>query len=265
MEVNPTGEKQGAALITGASSGIGKALARVCARHGHDLVINARNEERLRELATELENEFGIQVHVLPKDLSVESAPEEIYNALQEENITINILINNAGFDVHGKFHNTPGDQERQMIQVNLVALTKLTKLCLPAMVERGSGRILNIGSTGSFIPSPLNAIYSATKAYVLSFSEAISMELRGTGVTVTALCPGATRTEFHDRADMEEIRLLKFGRMSAETVAEKGYRAMMDGKRVEVPGFLNKLQAFLPRITPRSILLRSAQFVLKR
>ncbi len=254
----------GRALITGASSGIGREIARICARHGHDLVINARDATRLRELAGELEEQHGVNVRVLPKDLSRESAPDEIYQTLQEDGLEIDILVNNAGFDVLGPFHRTPGEKERAMIQVNLVALTKLTRLFLPAMVERESGRIMNIGSIGSYIPSPLNAIYSATKAYVLSFSEAISMELKGTGVTVTTLCPGVTRTEFHDRADMEDIRLLRFGRMDAEAVAEQGYRAMMQGKRTKIPGLMAKFQVLLGRFAPRSLLLRMGKFMLE-
>ena len=175
------------------------------------------------------------------------------------------MLVNNAGVDVYGNFHETDMAKELEMIQLNLVSLTQLTKLLLPEMRKRGYGKILNLGSTGSFIPSPLNAVYSATKAYVLSFSEAIAEELQGSGVTVTVLCPGATRTEFQKRANMENIRLLRYGVMDAADVAEIGYRAMMAGRRVVVPGLFNKVQILLARLLPTSTMTKLAKAMLKR
>lgn len=253
-----------AALITGASSGIGYALAKVMARHGHNLVLVARNQSKLVQLSDELRQEFKIETQVIPKDLSVPTAAQEVVEEIQRQAIQIGILVNNAGFDVFGNFCETDLAKELQMIQVNLVSLTQLTKYMLAGMCQQRSGRILNLGSTGSFIPSPLNAVYSATKAFVLSFSEAIAEELQGTGVTVTALCPGATRTEFHQRASAENIRLLRFGVMDAETVAEIGYRAMMAGRRVVVPGLYNQMQLLFARFVPRRIVTKISKAMLQ-
>jgi len=252
------------ALVTGASSGIGRELARTLARNGHDLVLVARDAHRLDQLAADLRAEYSITTRVIPKDLSVNTSAQEIFDELQKERIRINVLVNNAGFDVYGNFCETDLIKELQMIQVNLTSLTQLTKLFLKDMKDQGYGRILNLGSTGSFVPSPLNAIYSATKAYVLSFSQAIAEELHGTGVTVTVLCPGATKTEFHQRAKMESVRLLRFGVMDARTVAEVGYKAMLAGKGVVVPGLSNKLQIFSTRFTPSSLVAKTAKMMLR-
>lgn len=251
-------------LITGASSGIGRALARVLARHGHDLVLVARDGHRLARLAGELQQSSGIAATAIPADLSVATSSQDIIAELLKQGIKLSLLVNNAGFDVYGEFLETDQAEELRMIQVNLVSLTQLTKLVLPGMRQQGYGRILNLGSTGSFIPSPLNAVYSATKAYVLSFSEAIGEELRGSGITVTALCPGATESEFHQRASMEGIRLRRFGAMEAAAVAEIGYRGMMAGRRVVVPGWHNRAQVLFARILPRSVMPRMAKLMLQ-
>jgi hypothetical protein len=253
------------ALITGASSGIGYQLAEVFARNGHDLVLVARNSEKLRQLADHLQERFGTATVLIPKDLSLKTSAQEIFDELQRESMKISMLVNNAGLDVYGNFQETDMTKELEMIQVNLVSLTQLTKLLLPDMRKQGYGRILNLGSTGSFIPTPLNAVYSATKAYVLSFSEALAEELRGSGVTVTALCPGATKTEFQKRANMENVRLLRFGLMDAAVVAEIGYRGMMAGRRVVVPGTFNKVQVLLARLLPTSAMTKMAMMMLKR
>ena len=252
------------ALITGASSGIGYELAKVFAQHGHDLVLVARNREKLFQLAEELRAAFGVTVTVLAKDLSLPTAVPEIVAELQQRAVRINFLVNNAGMDVYGYFYDTDWTQELEMIQLNLVSLTQLTKLLLVDMRQHGFGRILNLGSTGSFVPSPLNTVYSATKAFVWSFSTALAEELRGTGITVTVLCPGATRTEFQERAHIENVRLLRFGVMSAATVAEAGYRAMISGKRVAVPGLYNKTQVLLTRLLPTSLMTRMAKAMLQ-
>jgi short-subunit dehydrogenase len=173
-------------------------------------------------------------------------------------------LVNNAGVDVYGYFYDTDWTQELEMIQLNLVSLTHLTKLLLADMRQQGFGRILNLGSTGSFVPSPLNAVYSATKAYVWSFSTALAEELRGTGITVTVLCPGATRTEFQERAHIENVRLMRFGVMEAVAVAEAGYRAMISGRRIEVPGLYSKTQVLLTRLLPNSLMVRMAKAMLQ-
>ncbi len=250
-------------LVTGASTGIGRELAKTLARNSHNVVLVARDEQKLNQLANDLKNEFGISTRVMKKDLSVSTAAQEIYNELQKEGVKIDVLVNNAGFDVYGKFCETDTTKEMQMIQVNLTTLTQLTKLFLKDMRKQGHGKILNLGSTGSFVPSPLNAVYSATKAYVLSFSEAIDEELQGTGVTVTVLCPGATKTEFHKRANMEDIWLLKFGVMDAKRVAEAGYKAMMAGKTSVVPGLYNKAQVLCAKFLPRSVMAKTAKIML--
>jgi short-subunit dehydrogenase len=252
------------ALITGASSGIGRELAWAFARHGHNLVLVARDWNRLHKLAGELRAKLGVGVEVIPQDLSLAGAAREVFRQVEKKSILLDILVNNAGFDVYGDFDKTDMATELQMIQVNLVALTELTKLVLNGMKQRRYGRILNVGSTGSFAPSPLNAVYSATKAYVLSFSLAIAEELRGSGVTVTVLCPGATRTEFQQRAGITHIRLLRFGAMGAEAVAQTGYRALMAGKRLAVPGLYNKVQVALSRVLPGAFVARMAKSMLE-
>ena len=253
------------ALITGASSGIGAAFSDVFAEHGHDLVVVSRDERRLNELATRLRETYGSTVHVVPADLSRDGSPARIHDEVSALSLAIDVLVNNAGIIVYGQFSSTPFADELQMIRVNLVALTELTKLFLPEMLSRGRGSILNLGSTGSFAPSPLNAVYSATKAYVLSFSEAIAEELDGTGITVTALCPGATRSELQSRAGMEGVRLLQRGVMDARDVAEAGYRALMAGRRVEIPGWSDRLQITLSRFLPRKTVVKYAHRMLKK
>jgi short-subunit dehydrogenase len=253
------------ALITGASSGIGYEFAKVFARNGHNLVLVARDRQRLDQLAHELRETSGVTVRVIVKDLSIATSAQEIFDELRRESVALDILVNNAGLIVYGNFYETEWAKESHMIQVNLVSLTHLTKLFVRDMVARGYGRILNIGSTGSFVPSPLNGVYSATKAYVLSFSEAIAEELEGTGVTVTALCPGATRTELQKRAHMDDVRLLQRGVMDAETVAQIGYGALMAGRRVAVPGLYNQLRILLTRFLPRTTMAKAAKAMLQR
>lgn len=250
------------ALITGASGGIGYELARVFARHGHAVILVARSIDKMNTLAGELQRQHGVTARVLARDLSAATAAQEI--AAELAGTPIDILVNNAGIEVYGKFHETAWDAEMRLIQINLLSLTHLTKLLLPGMVQRGYGRVLNLGSTGSFVGAPFNAVYAATKAYVLNFSQAIAEELRGTGVTVTALCPGVTRTQLQARADMDHIRLMRFGAMEADRVAEAGYRALMAGRHILVPGLINKLQAASGRMLPSSWTMRLARFLMQ-
>jgi short-subunit dehydrogenase len=247
------------ALITGASSGIGYELSKLFAADGTNLVLVARSEQRLNEIASDLAQTYGVRVTVLAKDLSDPASPGEIFAALQAQSIGVDVLVNNAGFGTYGPFAKIDWAEELRMLQVNVVSLTHLTKLFLPGMIERRSGHILNVGSTGSFAPGPLMAAYCATKAYVLSLSEAISEEVRGTGVSVTALCPGVTRTGFQARAKVEHLQLTSGSMMSARQVAEAGYKALMRGQAIVVPGFSNQLLAFAVRITPRSLARRVA------
>jgi short-subunit dehydrogenase len=241
------------ALITGASSGIGLELSKIFASEGYDLILVARNETKLNQLAAGLKQQHRRNIIVLAKDLSDPAAPEQIAETLQSQGVTIDVLVNNAGYGTHGEFVRSDPAEELRMIQVNLISLTHLTRLFLPGMVKRGHGRILNLGSTGSFAPTPGMAVYAATKAYVLSFSEALSEELKGSGVQVTALCPGVTLTGFQERAHVTNIRMLRGPAMSAREVAEAGYRSLMRGKTVVVPGFMNQLMAFFVRLTPRA------------
>lgn len=253
------------ALITGASSGIGWELAKLFAKDGYNLVLVARRRSQLEKLSAELVGKYSITVTVIEKDLSSPASPQEIFDELKKKSIHIDILVNNAGTQVYGEFYKADLEKELQLIQVNLVALTHLTKLAVTEMLKKGGGKILNLGSTGSFAPTPLNAIYCATKAYVLNFSEGIAKDLEGTGITVTTLCPGATRTEFARKARIEDVRLFKAMVMDAERVAQIGYHALMNGKRVVVAGLYNKLIVFSLRLTPRWLILKLGQMLMSR
>ncbi len=237
-------------LITGASSGIGLELARIFARERSGLVLVARGQQKLEELAAELRNS-GVQVQVIAKDLAGPEAAEEI----QREAGPIDILVNNAGFGSFGEFANTPLTEDLNLMRVNMEALVGLTKLFLPGMIQARSGRILNVASTAAFQPGPLMALYYASKAFVLSFSEAIANELHGTGVTVTVLCPGPTVTDFQRRANMAESGLFKrMGAMDARSVAEAGYRGLMAGRTIVIPGMKNRMLAESVRFAPRKM-----------
>ncbi len=247
-------------LITGASSGIGLELSRLFARDGYNLVLVARSAQKLQSLAAELEKAHGVHVTVLPADLSQFGAAQEIYRQVQSKGIQVETLVNNAGFGVLSELASANLEDSLQMVELNVVSLTALTHLFLPDMVKRRSGRILNLGSTGSFSPVPTMAVYGATKAYVLSFSEALTEELRGTGVTVTALCPGVTITGFQARSGVGGSRMVRMGSMTAEQVALLGYQAMQRGLTVIVPGLFNRLMtAFIPFI-PRPLVLRMSR-----
>jgi short-subunit dehydrogenase len=249
------------ALVTGGSGGIGLELAKVLARNGHDLVLVARSRDTLEAAAGQLEGKFDVKAHVFAADLTRTDAPEAIFDFLQNENIAIEVLVNNAGFGLGGEFADTKLQRELDMIQVNISALTHLTKLFLPPMIKRKSGRVLNVASTAAFQPGPLMAVYYATKAYVLSFSEALSEELRNSGVTVTALCPGPTQTDFADAAEIGSSRLFNtFGVADAADVAQYGFDAMMHGKRLAIPGFKNKIIAQANRFSPRALTAKIAR-----
>jgi short-subunit dehydrogenase len=239
------------ALITGASVGIGRDLAELFARDGHYLVLTARNESQLQELAATLRDRYHVNVEVIVQDLAAAGAAQRIFEPLQSK--SIDYLVNNAGFGTHGPFAASDLQSQLAMLQVNIVALTHLTRLFVPGMLARKSGRILNVASLAAFLPGPYMAVYYATKAYVLSFSEALSSETAGSGVTVTALCPGATRTEFQKRAGIGEVRQIMGNATSSMEVARIGYDAMMRGRSSVVAGLANKLSAFAIRFMPRS------------
>lgn len=245
------------ALITGASGGIGRDLTTLMAREGYHVILVARSRGKMERMAERLTAEHGVSTRVLAHDLSDPAAPAAIFAALQGEDITVDVLVNNAGFATYGFFHELERERELAMMQVNMMALTDLTRLLLPGMVARGYGRVLNVASTAAFQPGPLMAVYYASKAYVLHFSEAIANELEGSGVTVTALCPGPTASGFQSRADMEDSKLVQNGLMSSAAVAVAGYEAMMDGETVVVPGLSNKLGTLAPRFVPRDTATR--------
>ncbi len=244
------------ALITGASSGIGLAFSKLLARDGYDVVLVARSQRRLQQISKDLENSFSIQAYVLEQDLSKEGAVKSIYDHLQRKKMSIDVLVNNAGFGLFGEFSRTDWKKESAMIQLNIVTLTEMSKFFLPSMLRNRSGKIVNVASTASFMPGPLMAVYYATKAYVLSFSEALAKEVEGMGVSVTALCPGPTATGFQKASELEESKLIKGKTFpDAQEVARYGYQAMKDGKVVAVHGIANQLIVWFVRLMPRSII----------
>jgi len=242
------------ALITGASFGIGLEFSRIFAREGYNLILVARSADRLRQLASELEKAHGIRSLILAADLTQPGAPAYVLDQTTRADIQIDVLVNNAGFGQYGFFAGNDLEDCLRQIQLNVTTLTHLTRLYLPAMIERKTGGILNVASTAAFQPGPLMAVYFATKAYVLHFSEALANELNGTGVTVTCLCPGPTATEFQERAKATGVNLMKFGVMDARTVAEDGYRALIARKPVAISGFRNWLLAQSVRFAPRHL-----------
>lgn len=249
------------ALITGASVGIGYELARVFARHGHDLVLVARDGARLETVAAEC-RAMGAACRVLAKDLSVPAAPREIHEELRSEGARVSVLVNNAGFGTHGPFADIDLDSDLRLLQVNIVSLTDLTKRFLRDMLTDGRGKIMNVASTAAYQPGPFMATYYASKAYVLHLTEAIADEVQDFGITVTALCPGPTLTEFSKRAGMEHSRIFKKNAMRADEVALAGYHGLMRGRRVVVPGKMNALLVRSVRLFPRRALTRITRLV---
>jgi uncharacterized protein len=247
------------ALVTGASSGIGRELALVLARNGHDLVLVARRQAELDTLAAELSAAHGTTSLVVPADLSAPESIALVSQAVEAAGVEVDVLVNNAGLGGHGRFAETDTASDDQQLAVNIVALTRLTKAYLPPMVSRRRGRILNVASTAAFQPGPYMAIYYASKAYVLSFTEALAEELRGTGVTATALCPGAVRTDFFEVAALGRDSLLErsAGTLDADVVAQAGYDAMMSGKPMVIPGVMNRIGMESLRIAPRRLVPR--------
>ncbi|AWM36330.1 Sulfoacetaldehyde reductase [Gemmata obscuriglobus] len=252
------------ALVTGASAGIGAELARLLAPD-HDLVLTARRTEPLQALAAELTRTHGAVCRVLPADLSEPGAARHLFEAVRAAGGGIEVLVNNAGFGDIGAFAGADPGKLLRMVQVNVTALTELTALFLPELVARGRGRVLNVGSVAGFQPGPFMAVYYATKAYVNSFSEALHSELLGTGVTVTALCPGPVATEFLTVAGAATGGFSAGQALSARAVAEVGLRAMKAGRRMVVPGWRNRMLLFLERFAPRGIVIRAVKLMLWR
>ncbi len=251
--------KRPVALVTGASSGIGVDLAKLFAQGGHDLVLVARNEQALRAVAADCEK-FAVKAHVLAKDLNDEKAASEIFEELSARGIAVDVLVNNAGFGTHGEFAATDLEQEVGMIRVNIIALIQLTRLFLPPMIERGAGKIMNVASMAGFAPGPYMSVYYATKAFVLSHSIALAQEVKKSGVIVSVLCPGPTKTDFQRRAKIAESKLFKRPRsMSSWDVAKAGYEGLMKGKMIVVPGFGNKVIRVASKVMPRGMVAKVA------
>jgi short-subunit dehydrogenase len=246
------------ALITGASTGIGKDFAHIHAEKGGDLVVIARSQDKLEELKAELEKKYKVEVLVIAKDMGLANAPQEIYNEIKGAGIEIEYLINNAGFGALGKFHEMDMERQISMINLNVTALTALTRLFLPDMVKRNSGRILNVSSTASFMPGPLQAVYFATKAFVTFFSNALSEELHDTNITVTNLMPGATETEFGATSGMDKTEMFK-KTATSRSVAEDGYNGMLKGKIDVISGLTmsQKIMMFMIPFMPKKMVLK--------
>jgi short-subunit dehydrogenase len=254
-------KRRDTALITGASGGIGEELADLCAAHGNDLVLVARSEDRLRKLADDLAGKHGIRVVVLPVDLADPAAPQRLCEELTAQGIEVDVLINNAGFGLQGPLAEMDVEAIIGMLQVNVAALTLLTRLLLPPMIRKGRGRVLNVASTAAYVPGyvpgPFMAEYYASKAYVLSLTEALANELQGTGVTATALCPGPTSTGFAERAGVAHANLFQSRVMAVEQVAREGFERMLRGHAVVIPGARNRWLARLSGVAPRSLLAK--------
>ncbi len=242
-------------LITGASSGIGLELAKLFARDGNNLVVVARREELLNKIADELKSEFGINVEVIPKDLTLEKSTLEIYDQLKDKDI--DVIVNNAGFGAVGHFSELDYKRQIDMVNLNITALTSLTRLFIPKMIEKNRGGILNVGSLAGFQPGPYASIYYATKAFVLSFTEGLKEELENSNLKISCLAPGPTNTEFGEVSGLDRSFLFKFGTMGAREVARQGYNGFLNGETVVIPGFSNRLLPLLVRISPRFLVRR--------
>jgi uncharacterized protein len=242
------------ALVTGASSGLGVDFATILAERGCNLVLVARREERLRKLADELAQRHGVQAHVIAMDLAPLDAPADLYNRLRALSLTVDVLINNAGFGVYGPFAETPWEREREMLLLDIVTLVHLTKLCVRDMLARNFGYVLQVSSIGAYQPSPTYGTYSAAKAFVLSFGEALSYELRSTNVKVSVLSPGVTETEFLDVAGQRRTLYQRLSMMPSRPVAEIGIDAMLRGKPSKVAGVMNAFMAWSLRFVPRRL-----------
>ncbi|MDD5140235.1 MAG: SDR family oxidoreductase [Verrucomicrobiales bacterium] len=248
-------------LITGASSGIGLELAKCFAADGCRLILVARNTEALETLAKELRQAHKIEARVLTADLSLPETPKRIFEELRAAEISVDVLVNNAGFGANGSFAEIPLPRQLEMLQVNITALTELTGLFLPGMIQRKRGGILNVGSVAGFQPGPGMAVYYATKAFVLSFTEALAEEIHGTGLKVSVLCPGPTESNFGSVARGKKVRQLKTSKMTAAAVAVYGHRAFRNGKITAVPGLQNHLFVFMSRILPRMLPRKIVKF----
>ena len=265
----PASVRRPTALITGASGGLGEAMARQLAPRGIHLLLVARREDKLQALATELAEKHSIQTGIVALDLADPGAPAELEREVEFRRMDIDFLINNAGYGLYGEFAQSDRTEQLDMLQLNIVTLTELTHRFLPGMLSRGRGRIMNVASTAAFLPGPLMATYYASKAFVLSFSEGLAEELRGSGVAVTALCPGPVETGFQDRSSLGESVMLsgpsRFSVLSAEEVARQGIEAMVRGDMVCIPGGVNRAQLLMTKLMPRKYVPRLIHGVQRR
>ena len=243
------------ALVTGSTSGIGKAFAEKLAAEGYHLVLVSRDATRLSAQAAYFVSKYNVEASCIPLDLSLPGAALKVFEAVRELGLSVQVLISNAGFNEAGNFLDTDMQKESEMIQLHVIFTTELMKLFVPDMVSKGYGRILNLGSTGSYMPCPCDAVYAATKAYILSVSKAVNAELKGSGVSITTLCPGATNTAFAGKAGLENTLLFKFFVMEPDCVAEIGYRALMKRKASVIAGAYNKILVLSSKVVPSSIL----------
>lgn len=260
MEKVREGKFMKAVLLTGASTGIGYDLAHLFAKDKNNLILVARSEKKLREVATELSQKYNVQIEILPVDLSNPDAPKQIYGFVKGKGIFVETLVNNAGFGSNGKFVDLPINEELGMIQVNISSLIHLTRLFLPEMLQNNTGKIMNVASTAAFQPGPYMSNYYATKAYVLHFTEGLAEELKGTNIKISALCPGPVMTEFQSRANLKDALMIK-GPMVLESkkVALVGYKGLLAGKVIIIPGFLNWLLTVSTAFTPRFLVRKIA------
>ena len=253
------------ALITGSTSGIGKAFADKLASEGYNLILVSRDLQKLSEQAKAFAAQRDIKVEYIAFDLIESGAAQKVFDTVHKLGLSVDILINNAGFNEADCFLNTDINKELGMIELHIRFTTQLIKLFLPQMVEQGYGKILNVGSTGSYIACPNDAVYAATKAYILHFSNALYYELKGTGVSVTTLCPGSTKTEFAKKANMESTLLFKIFIMGANKVADIGYKVLLKNKRVIVPGIYNKLLIASAKFLPIGLISYITKFMLNK
>ncbi len=251
-------------LITGTTSGIGESFAEKFAKEGYNLVLVSRDEEKLKRQASKISNKYNNKVFIIPINLAEKGSAYTVFTKTQENSINVDVIVNNAGFNEYGLFSETDIKKEVEMIQLHTVCTTEMMKCFLPYMIENKYGRILNVGSTGSYIACPYDAVYAGTKAYILSISKAVNYELKGTGVSVTALCPGSTKTEFAKKAGMENTLLFRLFTMKPDVVVNVGYKALMKGKVSVVAGIFNKLLVLSSNVLPKSILNFSTKIMLK-
>ncbi|PIV90805.1 short-chain dehydrogenase [Candidatus Gracilibacteria bacterium CG17_big_fil_post_rev_8_21_14_2_50_48_13] len=253
------------ALVTGGTQGIGLECAKILAAEGYDLILVGRDKEKAERACALIQKNFSVSATPLPQDLKEIDAPQKIFDAVHAMGVHVSLLINNAGFGIQGDFATTQLDYEIGMMRLNMETVVRLTKLFLPDMIARRSGKILNVASTAAFQAGPYMSIYCATKAFVLSFSEALAEEQRGKNITVTALCPGPTKTGFQANAHLEELAPKQGSAADPFVVASAGIHGLMSGRAVVVPGFKNTFLIFMERFLPRRSVVRAAAKVLKK